>query len=89
MTLQSSVLFAVTHIQSILRAGSLNRGEWSRFYLQNKAFMGIIAHMLQLYPFLYLLFKESFLNNKGKLLQKYESSYSTKLGRGQVSCILQ
>ncbi len=76
----------------ILRAGSVNRGEWSRFYLQNKAFMRIIAHMLQLYPFLYLSFKESFLNSKGKLLQKYESfssSYSRKLGRGQVSCILQ
>ncbi len=59
----------------ILRAGSVNRGEWSRFYLQNKAFMRIIAHMLQLYPFLYLSFKESFLNSKGKLLQKYESFF--------------
>lgn len=64
------------HIHSqILRAGSVNKGEWSRFYLQNKAFMRIIAHMLQLYPFLYLSFKESFLNSKGKLLQKYESFF--------------
>lgn len=81
------------HIHSqILRAGSVNRGEWSGFYLQNKAFIRIIAHMLQLYPFSYLLFKESFLNSKGKYSKNtspFSSSYSTKLGRGQVSCILQ
>lgn len=76
-------------VRQILRAGSVNRGEWSRFYLQNKAFMRIIAHTLQLYPFLYLSFKESFLNSKGKLLQKYESFFFFLLNktRERPSCM--